>query len=155
MFLCLITSDGGFPETFWRVTCCTLLCRDQRRFFNCQWMWIYNTNLSWMLHHVHHWTISWCTQWSCLTVPSFLMLCLWLTVWASKWLWSGGALCACCIVYRLSLCHCIFLFELETYSSVESNISFVILLNEESLMEFACWSASKRSSLLVCVLDWR
>ena len=83
------------------VRCFTFIRRVQLMFLNCRWLWLLNTNLSWMLHHVHHWTISWCTQWSYLTVPFFFFFFYcYVYDWAIKRLWSGGVFCVCVL-------HCI------------------------------------------------
>lgn len=113
-----------------------------------QWMWLYciNTNLSWMLHHVQ--------PLDCFLMHTVIMLnydvffsvlCLWLAVWASKWLLIGGGfvcmfVCVCVLFAILYTgFHWYFLFFFVTQTSSwcikEANISVVILLNEESVME--------------------
>lgn len=78
-----------------RVTCFTLTsCSADVLELSMNVILQYNTNLSWMLHHVHHWTVSLFARRPCLTVLLFSMF---MTYSLSQ------QLCVYCTVYRLSL----------------------------------------------------
>lgn len=104
-----------------------------------------NNNLSWMLHHIYHWTVP-------VSLP--LMRCLWLSQQVvMEW---RGFVCVCVCVVLYTGFPCLFLWlEPEAGSSAEAYISSVKLSSEKSLMEphvvYLLISFKKRPSpLLLC-----